>query len=138
MTSRTSGPSRPVSKKIQRVRQDHIFGEYYDYNGGANQRRTVDGPDGGVSDALNPFAAGGDGAIWSTDVQMYGTSIAQSFDNAALTVYLSYRHYEAGLTLRQIAGGVANGALADVALEDLDIVMTGALIKFSSQASIAA
>ena len=61
---------------------------------------------------------------------MYGAGIAQGFDAAALALYLSYRHYEADLTVRQISSGVASGALADVALEDLDIVMTGALIKF--------
>lgn len=49
-----------------------LCGEYYDYEGGGNSRRTVDGSDGGVADALSPFAAGGDGAVWSTGVDMWG------------------------------------------------------------------
>ena len=61
---------------------------------------------------------------------MFGAGIIQGFDNAALQIYLSYRHYEADLALRALAGGVASGAIADAALEDLDIVMTGAVIKF--------
>ena len=119
-----------IEKKFNSHGKTTIYGEYYSYDGGANQRRTIDGPDGGVADALNPFAAGGDSAIWNSGVNMYGAGIAQGFDSAALLVYLSYRHYEADLTVRQIAGGVASGAQAGIALEDLDIVMGGAVIKF--------
>lgn len=119
-----------IEKKFTDYGKTTIYGEYYNFNGGADQRRSVDGVDDGVADALSPFAAGGDGAIWSTGVQMYGAGIAQGFDAAALVLYLSYRHYEADLTLRQISGGVADGALADVPLEDLDVVVSGGIIKF--------
>lgn len=119
-----------IEKKFNSFGLTTLYGEYYDYQGGANQRRSIDGPDDGVADALNPFAAGGDGAIWSSGVRMYGAGVAQSFDQAALLLYLSYRHYEADLTLRQLEGGVAAGALADVPLEDLDVVMGGGVIKF--------
>lgn len=119
-----------IEKKFNSFGKTTVYGEYYSYEGGANGRRTVDGPDGGVADALNPFATGGDSAIFASGVDMYGAGIAQGFDDAALLVYLSYRHYEADLTLRQITGGSATGAVADVALDDLDIVMTGAMIKF--------
>ncbi|MBL8884780.1 MAG: hypothetical protein JNL45_17195 [Hyphomicrobium sp.] len=119
-----------IEKKFNSYGKTTVYGEYYSYEGGGNGRRTVDGPDGGAADALNPFATGGDSAIFASGVDMYGAGIAQGFDDAALLVYLSYRHYEADLTLRQIAGGSATGAVADVALEDLDIVMTGAMIKF--------
>ncbi len=119
-----------IEKKFNSYGKTTVYGEYYGYEGGGNGRRTVDGPDGGAADALNPFATGGDSAIFASGVDMYGAGIAQGFDDAALLVYLSYRHYEADLTLRQISGGAATGAVADVALEDLDIVMTGAMIKF--------
>jgi predicted porin len=107
-----------------------LYGEYYDYSGGANQRRSIDGIDGGTADALNPFLAGGDSAIWSSGVRMYGAGIAQGIDSASLILYLSYRHYEADLTVRQISGGVASGGLADIPLEDLDVVIGGGVIKF--------
>ncbi len=112
-----------VEKKFNEFGKTTIYGEYYDYQGGANGRRTI-----GAADALNPLGA--TAAIWSSGVEMFGAGIIQGFDNAALQIYLSYRHYEADLTLRGLVGGVASGALADAALEDLDIVMTGAIIKF--------
>jgi Gram-negative porin len=119
-----------IEDKFSSLGKTTIYGEYYDYSGGANQRRTIDGADGGAADALNPFAAGGDSAIWSTGLNMYGVGIAQGIDAAAMILYVSYRHYEADLTLRQIAGGAAAGPLADVALEDLDVVLGGGFIKF--------
>jgi|CXWK01.1.fsa_nt_gi predicted porin len=118
-----------VEKKFNSFGKTTIYGEYYDYDGGANQRRTIDGTDGGVADALNPFATG-DSAIWATGLEMWGAGIAQSFDKAALLLYLSYRHYEADLTLRQIVGGSAAGLTAGAGLEDLDVVLAGGLIKF--------
>lgn len=119
-----------IEKKWLPVGKTTIYGEYYDYNGGGNVRRTIDGPDGGVADALNPFAAGGDSAIWSTGVQSYGLGAAQGIDAAALTLYVSYRHYEADLQVRQLVGTNAAGAIADVPLEDLDVVFSGGIIKF--------
>jgi predicted porin len=119
-----------IEQKLNSLGKTTFYGEYYNYNGGANQRRTVDGRDGGVADALNPFAAGGDSAVWSTGVDMYGAGVAQGIDAAAMVLYVSYRHYEADLAVRQIAGGVASGPIANVALEDLDVVLGGGLIKF--------
>ena len=112
-----------VEKKYNEFGKTTIYGEYYDYQGGANGRRTI-----GATDALNPIGA--TAAIWSSGVEMFGAGIIQGFDNAALQIYISYRHYEADLTLRGLVGGVASGAIAGAALEDLDIVMTGAIIKF--------
>ncbi len=112
-----------VEKKFSEFGKTTIYGEYYDYQGGANGRRTI-----GATDAINPLGA--TAAIWSSGLEMFGAGIIQGFDNAALQIYLSYRHYEADLALRGLVGGVASGAIADAALEDLDIVMTGAIIKF--------
>lgn len=120
-----------VEKAFNSLGKTTLYAEYYEYNGGANSKRAIDGVDGGSADALNPYAAGGDGAIWSTGVGMYGAGIAQAIDAASMVIYLSYRHYEADLTLRQMdAAGVATGTLADIPLEDLDIVFGGGLIKF--------
>ena len=106
-----------------------VFGEYYEYEGGANSRRTV-----GNNDALDPFAGANPGAVWSTGLEAYGFGVAQGLDAAAMVVYLSYRHVEGDLTVRQLNGpsptGVATGGLANVGLEDLDLVQAGAIIKF--------
>jgi hypothetical protein len=47
-----------------------------------------------------------------------------------MILYLSYRHVEGELQLRQLNGVVANGPIADAPLDDLDLLLTGAVIKF--------
>jgi hypothetical protein len=46
-----------------------------------------------------------------------------------MLLYAYYRHYEADLTLSNEAGGVTTVAPSRP-LEDLDVVVTGAIIKF--------
>ncbi|MGQ0457224.1 MAG: hypothetical protein ACT4OU_09195 [Hyphomicrobium sp.] len=98
-----------------------IYAEYYDLNGGSNNR-TIE----------NSFATGGAGnaAVLSTELQSFGFGVAQGFDAAALTLYVSYRHVEAELETSAIVAGVAAGAVTDVPLEDLDIFLAGGIIKF--------
>ena len=112
-----------IEKKFTEHGKTTIYGEYYHYDGGGNSRRTV-----GTTDALYPFVPAGASAaqVWDTGLQVYGAGIAQGFDKAALVVYLSYRHVEGDLTLRN----PNTGALADSPLDDLDLVMSGAIIKF--------
>ena len=101
-----------------------IYGEYYDYDGGGGTRRTVR-----AGDALNPTGVGS-WAEWYTGVNVMGAGIAQGIDSAAMIIYLSYRHVEGDLVLRQLNGTVANGPIAVAPLDDLDLVLTGAVIKF--------
>jgi predicted porin len=111
-----------IEKKFTEYGKTTIYGEYYDYNGGGNSRRTV-----ANGDALDPFPGANAAAqIWSTGVNVYGAGIAQGFDKAALVVYLSYRHVEGDLNLRN----PTTGAIADSPLDDLDLVLSGAIIKF--------
>lgn len=114
-----------LERKFNDLGKTTIYGEYYDYEGGANARRTV-----ANDDALDPFAGGLNGAVWSTGLQVYGFGIAQGLDKGAMVLYLSYRHVEADLVVREINGGVADGAIATVGLENLDIVTAGGIIKF--------
>lgn len=101
-----------------------VYGEYYNYDGGGGTRRTVRS-----GDALNPTGLG-NWAEWYTDVDLWGAGFAQGIDSAAMILYLSYRHVEGELQLRQLNGAVANGPIADAPLDDLDLVLTGAIIKF--------
>ena len=114
-----------VQSGIEKKFTDHgkttIYGEYYDYEGGGNSRRTITS----ATDALNTVGVAG-AQIWSTGVEVFGAGIAQGFDKAALVVYLSYRHVEGDLVLRN----PGTGARADSPLDDLDLVLTGAIIKF--------
>ena len=116
-----------IEKKFHDIGKTTVYGEYYDYEGGGNNKRNI-----GPTDALNPTGAG-NWALWGTGVEVFGAGIAQGIDKAAMVVYLSYRHVEGDLTLRQKAGGttsVANGIISDAPIDDLDLVMSGAIIKF--------
>lgn len=112
-----------LERKFIELGKTTIYGEYYDYEGGAATRRTVLG-----TDALSPN--GVDSAVWSTGLEMYGFGIAQGIDKAAMVLYLSYRHVEGELELSDLSGGVATDEINDVGLEDLDIVTAGGIIKF--------
>lgn len=118
-----------VEKKFNEFGKTTIYGEYYDYEGGGNNRRTVDS-----GDALDVFPGANPAAVWSTGVQVWGAGVAQGFDKAALVLYLSYRHVEGDLVLRQLDGpsatGVANGDIASSPIEDVDLVFGGGIIKF--------
>ena len=113
-----------VEKKFNDLGKTTIYGEYYDYDGAGGTRRTVR-----AGDALNPTGVG-NWAEWYTDVNVMGAGIAQGIDKAAMILYLSYRHVEGELQLRQLNGTVANGPIADAPLDDLDLLLTGAVIKF--------
>ena len=113
-----------VEKKFNDLGKTTIYGEYYNYDGGGGTRRTVR-----AGDALNPTGVG-NWAEWYTDVDILGAGIAQGIDNAAMILYLSYRHVEGELMLRQLNGTVANGPIANAPLDDLDLLLTGAVIKF--------
>jgi predicted porin len=113
-----------VEKKFNDLGKTTIYGEYYDYDGGGGTRRTVR-----AGDALNPTGVG-NWAEWFTGVNIMGAGIAQGIDSAAMLLYFSYRHVEGDLQLRQLNGSVANGPIAEAPLDDLDLVLTGAVIKF--------
>lgn len=111
-----------IERKFVPLGKTTIYGEYYDYEGGAINRAL------GAADAVNSLGASA--AIWNTALNVFGVGLVQGIDAASMLFYVSYRHVEAELSLKQQFGGVATGAMADVDLTDLDLVMTGALIKF--------
>lgn len=111
-----------IEKKFNDLGKTTIYGEYYDYNG-APIARTI-----GAGDAINPL--GTTAAVFGTGVQVWGLGIAQGIDNAATTLYLSYRHVSGDVTLKGVAAGVASGPTAVADFEDLDLVMSGAIIRF--------
>ncbi len=110
-----------IEKKWIDLGKTTFFGQYYDLDGGANDRRTVL-----AGDAANPFAV--TSRIFSTGVQMYGGGVVQSIDSASMLIYTYYRHYDAELNVMEGLTGADPVASAD--LEDLDVVMSGAIIKF--------
>jgi predicted porin len=94
-----------IEKKWLDYGKTTLFGQYYNNQGGGNDRRTF---------------SGAVGQILSTELQSYGGGIVQGVDAADMKLYVFYRHSEA-----DIVGSVSNPNL-----EDLDVVTTGAIIKF--------
>lgn len=93
-----------------------VFGQYYKNDGGANARRDFDG---------SSFSKGGVGLknadILGTQVESFGIGVVQGIDAAAMHVYLTYRHYEAEVDVR---------GPTQPEFEDLDVIMSGAIIRF--------
>lgn len=115
-----------IEKKFNEFGKTTIYGEYYSYEGGANNRRTVD-----ADDPLNTVGGGVNPAtIWSSGVDIWGAGIAQGFDKAALVLYLSYRHVEGDLVLSELVGGQATNNIANSPIDSLDLVFGGGIIKF--------
>ncbi|MGH1419180.1 MAG: porin [Hyphomicrobiaceae bacterium] len=110
-----------VYQRFNSLGKTIIFGEYFDHDGGANDRNINGG------DAI-ATAAGfvNTSNIIASDVEVYGFGVVQKIDAAAMELYAVYRHIEGDATfLEQGTGNQAN-----VSFEDLDVVMTGARIKF--------
>jgi hypothetical protein len=63
-------------------------------------------------------------------VNVWGTGIAQELDDAATILYLSYRHVSGDLTLRQLNGLADTGPIANAPIDDLDLLLTGAVVTF--------
>lgn len=110
-----------IEKKWNSLGKTTVYGEYYDYDGGANNR---------LIEAAFAGVAGVNAAVLSTDLQMYGFGLAQGIDAAAMTLYVSYRHVEGGLTASRLTANAADGTVNAVDLEDLDLVFAGGIIKF--------
>ena len=101
-----------------------LYGDYYHYEGGASSVLLV-----GPGDALNPTGLG-DWAVWRSDVAIWGGGVAQGIDNAGMILYLTYKHVQGDLQLRQLQDGVANGQIADAPIDNLDLLLAGAVIQF--------
>ena len=110
-----------IQKKWFPVGKTTLFGQYYDYQGGANARQDF------KVDAFTGLS--GTSQIFSSDLGMWGLGAMQELHNAGMKIYALYRHYEADVTLVDVEGaGIGDKKAVD--LEDLDVLMTGAIIKF--------
>ncbi len=101
-----------------------VYGEYFTYDGGATTARIV-----GPGDALNPIGVG-DWAVWHSNVDVWGAGLAQGIDSAAMILYLSYRHVHGDLALRELNGRNASGTIANAPIDALDLLLSGAVIRF--------
>jgi hypothetical protein len=113
-----------IERRFNDLGKTTIYGEHFAYDGGAATAAFVS-----PGDSLNPTGAG-NWALWNSSVNVWGGGIAQGLDNAATILYVSYRHVSGDLTLRQLNGLAATGPIADAPIDDLDLLLTGAVITF--------
>jgi hypothetical protein len=77
-----------IEKKWHELGKTTFFAQYYDHDGGANNRRTI-----ADTDPVNPFAADpGAGAerIFATGVEMMGVGVVQEISAASMLLYTYY------------------------------------------------
>lgn len=113
-----------IERQFHPLGETTVYGSFYRFDGGAASVLPV-----GPGDPLNPAGAGFWG-VWKSTVDMWGGGIAQGIDEADMILYLTYRHASGDLILRELQGGSATGAIARAPIDSLQIVMSGAVIKF--------
>ncbi len=113
-----------IERKFNSLGKSTIYGELYLYDGGAPTALPVL-----PGDPLNPTGLG-TWTVWQSDMTSIGGGVAQGLDAASTILYLSYRHVSGNVTLRQLNGLAATGPLAGVPIDDLDLVLAGAIINF--------
>ena len=113
-----------IERRFNALGKTTLYGELYRYSGGAPTGLPVL-----PGDALNPTGLG-TWTVWQSDMTAVGGGIAQGIDAAAMILYLAYRHVEGDVTLRQLQGLTASGPLAGAPIDDLDLVLGGAIVNF--------
>jgi hypothetical protein len=113
-----------IERRFNALGPSTLYGELYLDNGGAPTGIPVL-----AGDPLNPTGLG-TWMVWQSDMNVIGGGFAQGIDAAAMILYLSYRHGSGDVTLRQLNGGVATGPIAGAPIDDLDLLLTGAVINF--------
>jgi hypothetical protein len=104
-----------IQQKWVALGKTTVFGQYYNYDGGAIFRSYDDAFDNGVPGAQDV------GRILSSELNIYSLGVMQGIDNAAMNVYAMYRHVEAEAETEN---------LGKMDFQDVDLFMTGAIIKF--------
>jgi hypothetical protein len=122
-----------IERKWMPLGTTTIFGQYYKNEGGSQDRsigQVSEGCTWNDPDSLGSAcrAAGLQGDLLSSEITSYGAGIVQAIDAAAMSVYLTYRHYEGEVTGNGPSSGA--GPVITQELDDLDVVMGGGIIRF--------
>jgi predicted porin len=104
-----------IEKKFIDLGKTTIFGEYRSDDSGSNLGKNTGDPDGGG--ALTAASA----YINNSDIDFWAAGVVQNIENAAMDLYVIYRHAE---------GDFVNGQGVSFNLDDFDMVISGARIQF--------
>jgi predicted porin len=123
-----------IEKKWWDLGKTTLFGQYYRNEGGSQDRTVTTVADGCAwQDATAAGGSSGNvcndvesGDIQSSTLESFGFGAIQAFDKAGMHVYVVYRHYEGDFKTT----GTATTDPTKVEFDDLDVVMSGAIIKF--------
>ena len=113
-----------LEREFNTLGKTTIYGSYYTYTGGPATAFLA-----GPGDALNPTGLGS-WSVWNSSVNIWGIGVAQGIDAASTILYLNYRRASGDLFMRELLDGTANGAIAASPIDDLDLLMSGAVIRF--------
>jgi hypothetical protein len=115
-----------IEQKFFPVGKTTLFGEYYDGDFGtltnAGGLRTVAAGATSTNAGFNGSAA----ALVTGETRVWGLGFTQAIDAAAMDLYVHYRHFEMDLQGFSAAGV----SVGKAQLNDIDVVMMGAQIKF--------
>ena len=114
-----------IERKWFSIGKTTLYGEYWhgEFGAGLNAGgvRTL-----GATDAFNSF--GGAARIASSDLDVWGLGIQQSVENAAMDLYLGYKNFSGEARLS--ATGTEAGSVNARSIEDFQMVIAGAIIRF--------
>ncbi len=115
-----------VNKKVFTVGPTRIYGEYYMSEGlGITDCEIVNTLDADAD--ICQFGANiGVGDSVSAGVKGWGAGLVQNLEGAAMDIYVAYRHMETDIKAFDGAGD----SVDTNSFDDIDVVMTGARIKF--------
>ncbi len=115
-----------INKKFMPVGATRIYGEWYMSEGkGTTDCEIINTLDSDFD--ICQFGANiGVGDFVVTGVDGWGLGVVQAIDNAAMEIYVAYRHYEADIKAFDGAGD----AVDTNSVPDIDSVMGGARIRF--------
>ena len=82
-------------------------------------------------DKMNNAAFAAGAGVTASELERYGLGVVQEIDAAAMSVWLSWRHYEASATCANAGcGGLGVGNAGANDFEEFDLIKAGALINF--------
>ena len=114
-----------IEKKFFDLGKTTFYGEFAHFEAGAQIGDTA----GDIRTFNSAFPNLGAGSNFSrgSEVEYWGLGINQHIEKAAMDFYIGYRHHEGEITLSDTT---ATGVVQKFSIEDIDLIMSGAMIKF--------